>query len=69
MPWMLQRQRLSSTLRREPAPADPSAEEVRFDESLKALAGSGGRRDLFGSLGIAGIPLVAAFGPGEAEAE
>src|SRR5215210_3697631 len=65
---MLQRP-LSSTLRRESAPTDPSEDETRFEESLKALGGSGDRRDPVGSLGAAGLGLVAAPGLSEAEAK
>ena len=63
--------RLSSTLSgAEPETPNESADATSFDESLKALAGVGARRDLLGSLGVAGIALLTALGlGGEATAE
>src|SRR5687768_13176571 len=65
---MLER-RLPSISRRGAETIDQSVEETRLDESLKALAGSGYRRDLLGSLGVAGVVLLTALGLGEATAK
>src|SRR5215218_6335249 len=52
----------------EPGTTNQTDEATRFDESLKALTGVGARRELLGSLGVAGVALLTALGLGEATA-
>ena len=60
---------LPVTTKGEPNLTNQNSEETSFDQSLKSLAGGGARRDLLGSLGVAGLALLTALGVGEATAK